>query len=43
MLTYAGTYFEPTLTELFTRVIQQCKGSLPAMAMATTPTDRSDS
>jgi cyclic di-GMP phosphodiesterase len=43
MLTYAGTHFEPKLTELFTRVIQQCKGSLPAMAMATTPTDRSDS
>jgi putative two-component system response regulator len=43
MLSYAGTYFEPKLTELFVRVIQECKGSLPAMAMATTPTDRSDS
>lgn len=40
---HAGTHFEPKLTELFTRVIQECKGSLPAMAMATTPTDRSDS
>jgi putative nucleotidyltransferase with HDIG domain len=43
MLSYAGTYFEPKLTELFVRVIQECKGSLPAMAMATTPTERSDS
>jgi putative nucleotidyltransferase with HDIG domain len=43
MLCYAGTHFEPKLTELFVRVIQECKGSLPAMAMATTPTDRSDS
>ena len=43
MLSYAGTYFEPKLTELFTRVVQECKASLPAMAMATTPTDRSDS
>jgi putative nucleotidyltransferase with HDIG domain len=43
ILSYAGTYFEPKLTELFVRVIQECKGSLPAMAMATTPTERSDS
>ena len=43
MLSYAGTHFEPKLTELFARVIQECKASLPAMAMATTPTDRSDS
>jgi len=43
ILSYAGTHFEPKLTELFARVIQQCKGSLPAMAMATTPTNRSDS
>jgi len=43
MLSHAGTHFEPKLTELFTRVVQECKGSLPAMAMATTPTDRSDS
>lgn len=42
MLSHAGTHFEPKLTELFTRVIQECKGSLPAMAMATTPADRSD-
>ena len=40
---YAGTHFEPNLTELFVRMVQECKGSLPAMAMATTPTDRSDS
>jgi putative two-component system response regulator len=43
MLSYAGTHFEPKLTELFARVAQECKASLPAMAMATTPTDRSDS
>ena len=39
ILSYAGTHFEPKLTKLFARVIQQCKGSLPAMAMATTPTN----
>jgi putative two-component system response regulator len=43
MLSYAGTHFEPKLTELFARVVQECKASLPAMAMATSPTDRSDS
>ena len=43
MLSYSGTHFEPKLTELFARVVQECKASLPAMAMATTPTDRSDS
>ena len=43
MRSYAGTHFEPKLTELFARVVQECKGSLPAMAMATTPTDQSDS
>ena len=43
LLSYAGTHFEPKLTELFARVVQECKASLPAMAMATTPTDRSDS
>ncbi|MCI0428043.1 MAG: response regulator [Nitrospiraceae bacterium] len=43
MRSYAGTHFEPKLTELFVRVVQECKASLPAMAMATTPTDRSDS
>jgi putative nucleotidyltransferase with HDIG domain len=43
MLSYAGTHFDPKLTELFARVVQECKASLPAMAMATTPTDRTDS
>ena len=43
MLSYSGTHFEPKLTELFARVVQECKASLPAMAMATTPSDRSDS
>jgi putative two-component system response regulator len=43
MLSYAGTHFEPKLTELFSRIIQECKASLPAMAIATSPADRSDS
>jgi putative two-component system response regulator len=43
MMSYAGTHFEPKLTELFARVVQECKASLPAMAMATAPSDRSDS
>lgn len=43
MRAYAGTHFEPNLTELFVRMVQECKGSLPAMAIATTPTDRSNS
>ena len=43
VLSYAGTHFEPKLAELFSHVVQECKASLPAMAMATTPTDRSDS
>ncbi len=43
MLSHAGTHFDPKFTELFVRVAQECKASLPAMAMATTPTDRSGS
>lgn len=43
ILSYSGIHFEPKLAELFARVVQECKASLPAMAMATTPTDRSDS
>jgi putative nucleotidyltransferase with HDIG domain len=43
MLAHAGTHFEPKLTELFSRVVQEYKASLPAMAMAATPTDRSES
>jgi len=43
MRSYAGAHFEPKMTELFARVVQECKASLPAMAMATSPTDRSDS
>ncbi len=42
MRAHAGTHFEPKLTELFTRVIQECKECLPAMATATPSTDRSD-
>ena len=39
----AGTYFDPALTVLFTQVVQECKASLPAMAIATNPSSRSDS
>lgn len=42
MLQHAGVFFEPMLTELFVRVIDECKASLPAMAIATTPTTDSD-
>jgi putative nucleotidyltransferase with HDIG domain len=43
ILSYAGTHFDPKLTELFVHVVQECKASLPAMALAITPTDRSGS
>jgi putative nucleotidyltransferase with HDIG domain len=43
MAQHAGTFFDPILTELFTRVVDECKASLPAMAIATTPTPESDS
>jgi putative nucleotidyltransferase with HDIG domain len=33
----ADTYFDPKLTEVFARVVQECKSSLPALAIATTP------
>jgi len=42
MRSHTGTHFDPTLTELFMHLLQECKGTLPGMAMATTPTDRSD-
>jgi hypothetical protein len=42
MAAHAGTYFDPTLTTLFTQVIQECKASLPAMAIATSPSGRAD-
>ena len=38
----AGTYFDPALTVLFMQVVQECKASLPAMAIATNPSSRSD-
>lgn len=43
MLVQSGSHFEPKLTELFVHVIEECKASLPAMAPATSPTDRFDS
>jgi putative two-component system response regulator len=39
---HANTYFDPILTGLFTQVIQECKASLPAMAIATSPSGRPD-
>jgi putative two-component system response regulator len=38
----AGTYFDPALTTLFIQVVQECKASLPAMAIATNPSSRTD-
>lgn len=38
----AGTYFDPELTALFIQVVQECKASLPAMAIATNPSSRTD-
>jgi len=43
MASHAGTYFDPALTKLFNQVVQECKASLPAMAIATSPSGRSDS
>ncbi len=42
MIQHAGTFFDPLLAELFARVVDECKASLPAMAIATTPTSNSD-
>jgi len=39
---HAGSYFDPTLASLFVRVVQECKASLPAMAIATSPSRPSD-
>ena len=39
ILQQAGTYFDPTLTEVFARVVQECKSSLPALAIAKTSPD----
>ena len=37
---HADSYFDPALTELFTQVVQECKASLPAMAIAASPSER---
>jgi putative nucleotidyltransferase with HDIG domain len=34
---HAGTFFDPSLAALFIQVVQECKASLPAMAIATSP------
>lgn len=38
----ANTYFDPMLADQFVRVANECKASLPAMAIATTPSSVSD-
>jgi len=43
MASHAGTYFDPSLTTLFTQVVQECKASLPAMAIAMSPSERANS
>lgn len=40
---HSGTHFDPTLTPLFCQVVQECKDSLPAMAIATNSTGRTPS
>lgn len=35
---HAETRFDPMLTDIFTRVVTECKASLPALAIATMPT-----
>ncbi len=40
---HAGTHFDPALAALFTQVVQECKASLPAMAIATSPAPHSES
>ena len=35
----ADTHFDPKLTELFARVVRECKSSLPALAIAKTSPD----
>ncbi|MEX5219155.1 MAG: HD domain-containing phosphohydrolase [Nitrospiraceae bacterium] len=38
----ANTHFDPMLAELFTRVVQECKSSLPALAIAASSTGTSE-
>ncbi|BCA57029.1 putative Response regulator with HD domain [Nitrospira sp. KM1] len=42
MTAQAGRAFAPTLIPVFTQVVQECKASLPAMAIASSPSQRSD-
>ena len=34
---YSGIWFEPTLVEVFSKVINQCESSLPALALSSNP------
>ncbi len=38
----AETHFDPMLTDIFARVVSECKSSLPALAIAATPTGASE-
>jgi putative nucleotidyltransferase with HDIG domain len=40
---HAGGYFDPALAAHFARVVEECKASLPAMAIATSPSRPPDS
>lgn len=40
---HAGTYFDPKLTTLFVRVIQECRSSLPATALSAGQAGRNES
>jgi HD-GYP domain-containing protein (c-di-GMP phosphodiesterase class II) len=33
----SDTHFDPMLADLFVRAVNECKASLPAMAIASTP------
>jgi HD-GYP domain-containing protein (c-di-GMP phosphodiesterase class II) len=37
----AETHFDPMLTDIFTRVVSECKASLPALAIAAMPSSSS--
>ena len=39
---HAGTYFDPSLAALFSQVVLECRASLPAMAVATSPAGHPD-
>ncbi len=38
----SGSHFDPTLVDIFTRIVTECKASLPALAMASPPLSSPD-